>query len=197
MFLPDVISGGEKMKKIIVVSLFAVFALFSCVSTGSILSDYFFMHGAILEEGPMGFILTSSNANAMALRRVDPYTEEMICEFSLQIVEDNDTLNGFLLLIDNDGGGTIVAGVYIGAGEYAIEGTGVNEPIRVPIGDFDQTQVFNISVLVNIKKGFIEMKINEREISTSLAPNMKQIDLVGYHANSTKTHFSEIKIEGK
>lgn len=185
------------MKKIIVVSLFAVFALFSCVSTGSILSDYFSMHGAILEEGPMGFILTSSNANAMALRRVDPYTEEMLCEFSLQIVEDSDILNGFLLLIDNEGEGNIIAGVYIDAREYAIEGTGVNEPIRVPIGDFDQTQVFNFSVLVNFKKGFIEMKINEREIGTGLAPNMKQVDLLGYHANSTKTHFSEIKIVGK
>ena len=186
------------MKKIIVVSLFAVFALFSCVSTGSILSDYIFMHGAILEEGPMGFILTSSNENALAFRRVDLYTEEMLCEFSLQIVEDNDMLNGFLVLGGRGGElGTIVAGVNIGTREYVIKGTGVNEPIRVPIVDFDQAQMFNVSVRVNLKKGFIEMKTNEQEIGTALAPNMNQVDIVGYHANSTKTHFSEIEIKGK
>jgi hypothetical protein len=183
------------MKKIIVMSLFVVFALVSCVSTGSGLSDYFFLHGATMEEGPMGFILTSSGGNAMALRRVGPYTEEMLCEFSLQIVEDNDFQNGFLLLSGGQEGITIVAGVNIETREYVIKGTGVVEPIRVQI-DFDKTQVFNFSILVNFEKGFIEMKTNEREIGTSLAPNMKQVDRVGYHADSTRTHFSEIKIVG-
>ena len=185
------------MKKVVAATLLAVSVLVSCVTTGHNIEDFFFLHGAILEEGPMGFILTSSNANALALRPVGPYSEKLVCEFSLQAFEEDGTRNGFLVLVDRgDPGGTIVAGVYIGAGEYAIEGTGVREPIVVPI-DFDASGVFNFSVLVNFEKGFVEMKTNEREIGTGLAPRMKQVDVVGYHANSTTTHFSEIVTRGR
>lgn len=185
----------ERMKRIGVVSVLAAAVLSSCVSVGSDLGDYFLLHGATLEKGPMGFVLTAPDENSLALRRVDAYSEEMRCEFSLQGVEDSDVQNGFLLLAD-DQGSTIVVGVYIGAKEYVIESTAVCEPIRVP-ADFDPTQVFNFSVLVDFRRGFVEVKTNEREIRASLVPHMKHVDRVGYHAKSTRTHFSEITIVGK
>ena len=72
-------------------------------------------------------------------------------------------------------------------------GTGVAEPINVR-ADLDWDQVFSISVLVNFESGIIKMKINEMEISTTLISEMKQANLVGYHARSTRTHFSEVKV---
>ena len=174
-----------------------VLFLFSCATTGSQLSDFFFLHGGNLEEGPMGYVFTSPGGNAMALRPVGPYSEEMVCEFTLQAYEQRDTMNGFLLLVDRgDPGGTIVAGVRIGAKEYVIEGTGVRERIAVPV-DFDQMGIFHLTVMVNLKERFVEMKTKEREIGTGLSPGIKQIDVVGYHADSTKTHFSDVKITGK
>ena len=185
------------MKKIIALSFVAAVVLASCITMGSNIKDYFFLHGAILEEGPMKYVFTAPDGNALAFRKVDTYKEKMHCEFSLQRFEDNDILNGFVVLADQGNPvNTIIAGVYIGAREYAIEGSGVNEPIRVPV-DFDQAQVFTFSILIDFKRGNIEMKTNDREISTSLAPHMKQVDMVGYHAKSTKTHFSDITIKGR
>ena len=186
------------MKKIIVLSLVMVSFLLSCVSTGSQLSDYFFLHGGALEEGPMGFIMTSSGGNALALRAVEvPYVEELVCEFSLQAFEQTEVMNGLLVLADQrDPGGTIVAGVYIGARRYAIGGSGVSEPISVPV-DFDPAEVFNVTVRVSLTESFVEMEIDEQVIRASLVADMTQIDVVGYHADSTRTHFSEIEITGR
>ena len=186
------------MKRIIVLSLLTVSFLLACASTGSQLSDYFFLHGGVLEEGPMGFVMTSPGGNALALREVQvPYVEELVCEFSLQTFEPAEVMNGFLVLVDrSDPGGTIVAGVYIGAGRYAIEGSGVSEPISVPV-DFDPAEVFNVTVLVSLTEGYVELQINDRVIGTGLVAHMTQVDVVGYHANSTRTHFSEIEITGR
>ena len=181
------------MKKIMTGVLIAAVFL-SCVTTDTKShEDFFTLHGGAIEPGPMGYIVTGENVNSMAVKHIEPYTGVITCNVSLQIVEYNDILNGFLLVSDQENGGIIKAGVYIGAGEYAIEGSGVVEPIRIPV-DFDQNQVFHFSLLINFEKGFIEMKTNEREIGTGLASNMKQVNLVGYHADSTKTHFSEIEI---
>ena len=60
-----------------------------------------------------------------------------------------------------------------GGREYVIEGTGVADPIRVPV-DFDQNQVFEFSIIVDFEKGFIEMKTNEREIGAALAYTLRQ-----------------------
>lgn len=185
------------MKKVYIAAFLVMPALLSCVSTQSTLEDFFFLHGATLEEGPMGFVMNSPGGNAMALRNVGPFEEELVCEFRLQAVEGFEKMNGFLVLVDRgDPGGSIVAGVYIGAGEYSIFGTGVAESIVVPI-DFDRAGVFTFTVLVNLREGWVEMKTNEREIGTALAAGMKQVDVVGYHADSTRTHFSDIHVTGR
>ena len=184
------------MKKDAVIILVAVLILFSCVSTGNTLEEFFFLHGAELEEGPMVFVFIAPNDNSLALKRVNTYTEEMVVDFRLQTAVGDGAMNGFLVLGEQENADTtITAGVYIGGGEYVIEGPGVMAPIHVPI-DFDRTGVFEFSVLINFEKGFIELRSRDREIGTGLAPHMIQVDLVGYHAKSTRTHFSEIKITG-
>ena len=181
------------MKRIGTISFLMVALLLSCVTTGSVLEDYFFLHGAALEDGPLGFTMTGSNENSMALRNIDTHGEEIIYEFSLQAAGDTEYKNGFLVLSDQDSGFTIVAGVYIGAREFAIFGSDVAEPQNVQ-AELDWDQVFNVSILANFENSIIEMKINDRQISTTLVPEMKQANLVGYHASATKTHFSEVTI---
>ena len=187
------------MKNVAVGAL--VLALMSCASTQSRLSDYFFLHGAVLEEGPMErpmrYTLTAPTGNSLALRRGDPYTKIMRCEFSLQRAVHDGPMNGFLVFADSEVPEAVVtAGVYIGGGEYAIEGPGVREPIIVA-ADFDRSGVFKISILVDFERGFIEMKTPEREISTGLAPQVTQFDTIGYAAKETRTRFSEVRIVGE
>lgn len=178
--------------------VFAVMALiFSCATTESARNDFFTMHGAELEESEMGVLLTAPGENAMALLKVGPYTREFRCEFTLQTIPDQKYMNGFLLLgSQRVSESVILAGIYIGGREFVIEGRGVKEPIRVP-ADFDEKQVFDIAVFVNLDEGYIEMKINGREIGARLIDDIKAIDLIGYHGKSTATYFSSLKFSGK
>ena len=185
------------MKRSIVILAIGALVLGSCASTKSAVGDYFALHGAILEDGPKGFVLTAPTVNSLVLRRIDPYTEEMRCEFTLQRATDEGPQNGFLVLVDQgDPEGVIVVGVYIGGQEYAIEGTGVTEPIRVRV-EMDQARAFDLTVVVDFRKGYIELLTPEREIGTSLASHMKKVDTLGYHAKETITQFSEIMIVGR
>ena len=71
------------MKRIGTTSFLVAALLLACATTGSVLEDYFFLHGAALEEGPLGFTMTGANENSMALRNADVNGEEIIYEFSL------------------------------------------------------------------------------------------------------------------
>ena len=110
----------EYMKRTTVISVLMATLILSCATTGSVLEDYFVLHGAGLEEGPLGFTMIGVNENSMALRNVDTHGREIIYEFTLQAAGDTEYKNGFLILSDQDSGATIVAGVYIGAQEFAI-----------------------------------------------------------------------------
>jgi hypothetical protein len=185
------------MKRYVVVALVVIPLLLSCVSNEGSLDEFYFLHGATLERGPLGFTLTSPDVNALALREVGPYTEQVACEVTLQAQEGADRKNGFLVLADRgDPGGTVLAGVHIGGGEYAIWGSGVSEPVSVA-ADFDRNAVFEVQVLLDLVGRFVRMRVGGREFTAGLAESVTAIDVVGYNAESTTTHFSAIHVNGR
>ena len=197
----EIHAGGIKMKcansLLIAIAGAAAILLASCATTAGGAEDFSTVQGATLKEGPKGILFTAQGGNAMALRLVKPYTKQLRCELSLQAAPSDDVMNGFLFLGSRQAPESmILSGVYIGARQYAIEGLGLERPIRVP-GDFSDDEVFNISVLVDLEKGFVEMNINGHEIGTRLVSHLKQIDMIGYHAKSTATYFSRIELSGR
>ena len=188
------------MKRFSWTVVMSALSIAGCLSIGGgdSLDRYTVSLGAELEKGPLGYTMTATEgSDGVALRPVGPFQEELVCRFTLKTDLPDGVRNGFLVLSDQqDRGRTIVAGIYIGAREFAIEGSGVTEPITVPV-DFDQSKEFEVTVIVNFKQKFVEMRTSEREIGTGLASHMQQISDMGYKVNDTRTHFSRVKISGK
>ena len=187
------------MKKCSIAVLLSALLVVSCLSFGGrdVPSQYTLHNGATMEKGPMGFLLTASADRGTALRPIEPMAGQLVCRFTLKSALSEGTRNGFLVLGQQlDPAKTIMAGIYIGAREFVIEGPGVTEPINVQI-PFDQSKEFAVTIIVNFKKGFVEMQTAEREIGTGLAPHMQQITHIGYMVNNTSTHFSRIEISNE
>lgn len=178
-------------------SILAVLLCASCASQQGALSQFRPFGGAVLEEGPLGFILNGPEEGSHVLRRIDTYTKHMTLEFSLQAAEDSERRNGFLVLWDGQRPENVIyAGVYIGSQEYVIEGPGVAEAIRVPVA-FEPDRLFHIRIIVDLEKRFIEMSVDGREIGTGLNPTLGEICVIGYKAQVARTHFSPITVTGE
>ena len=181
------------------VAALCLIPLVGCISVDDdeTISSYRLMQGAILQEGPMDYLLSAAEDGGMALRSVGPFQQELVCRFSMKTDLPDGIRNGFLVLNDQmEPEKSIYAGIYIGAGEFAVEGPGVSKFLVVPV-EFDKNQMFEVTVIVNFEKRFVEMQTKEREIGSSLAPHMRQVSYVGYKVNSTETNFSRIEVTGK
>ena len=187
------------MKSRVLIVLTLCLILSGCVSAGKHPpADYFTLfNDAVFTSADPGYHLIAPGEEALALRSGKVYSKKMVCEFSLLSPPGEGARNGFLVLYDSSNPETMIfAGVYIGAGEYSIHGPGVNEPILVPV-NFDPDQEFQLTVLINFEKRFIELMAPGRTIGTGLAPHMRQVETIGFSANNTETFFSPVKITGE
>lgn len=187
------------MKRVFIIAVVVILLCTGCATTSNRekAGDYRLENGAQLTDGPLGYIMTAPDTDALALREVTPYGEKMTVTFTMKTDLPDETRNGFLILRDAENYNTaIFAGIYIGVKEFTIEGPGVAESIVVPV-EFDQNKEFKITVIVDFKERYIEMQTAEREIGTTLALHVGKINEVGYKVNSTRTHFSRLTIKGK
>ncbi len=148
-------------------------------------------------SGEMPWLLETKKGSTSALGKLDkPVTGKATFKLKVQTAQKSRIRNGALLLKSSNKR-TVNAGIQIGSKQYSVSGEVVKE-IRKSDAKMNQSQVFDLTVTVNIPAKTLTMTVNGQEIGkTKLKNSFKDIAEAGFYVYRTATKFSDISIDNE
>ncbi len=148
-------------------------------------------------SGEIPWLLENNKGSSSALGKLDnPVTGKATFKLKIQAAKEDGGRNGFLLLKSSNNL-TVKAGIYIGGKKYSVFGN-VAKVIGKNDAKMDQSQVFDLTVTVDLQDKTLTMTANGQEIGeTKLDDNFKDIAKVGFYVKQTATKFSDISIDNE
>jgi len=148
-----------------------------------------------LEKGGLGYFLSAEKdkVSVAAKPTGKPYKSVITLKARIKAALPDGTRNGYIVFGEKPGQWTN-AGVLIGGMKYVIDGPSVSRA-ELPV-KFDQDNIFDGELVINLKEKTVVWKVNGTELKTKLIKVPGSISYIGYAVGNTKTEFSELQVSG-